>query len=101
MSQSKVSIEITVTSQDVAVSDTPASFRIDIAGQNASVAPVGPFTAEFTVDNGTYTGSITSLRADGSEIGSPITFTVDATAVIPSIASATVATGVKTSITPL
>ena len=69
MSQSKVSIEITVTSQDVAVSDTPASFRIDIAGQNASVAPVGPFTAEFTVDNGTYTGSIHRCVQMGARLG--------------------------------
>lgn len=101
MSTSKVSIEIVTASQEVLIADVPASFRIDLAGQTATVAPVGPFTADFTVDTGTYTGSITSLRADGSEIGTPITFTVDATAVSPATVTATLATAVNVSVVPL
>jgi hypothetical protein len=99
--QSKVSIEITVSIQEVLITDTPASFRIDLAGQSVAVLPVGPFTADITVSPGNYTGSVTSLRADGSEIGSPVTFTVDATAVVPATVSTVVATGVKVTVTPL
>ena len=101
MTQSKVTIEIITLNQEVLIADVPASFRIDLAGQTATIAPVGPFTAEFTVDTGTYTGSVTSLRTDGSEIGNPLTFTVDATAVAPITVSAVVATGVNVSVTPI
>lgn len=77
MSKHNVEITILGTVQSVPVIDVPVSIEVTFEGQATVVLPaVGPYVANFVVDEGTYVATIQSVRADGSLIGTPITFNV-------------------------
>ena len=77
MSKHNVEVTILGTVQSVPVIDTPVSIEVTFEGQTTVVLPAaGPYVANFVVDEGTYNGTIQSIRADGSLIGTPIAFNV-------------------------
>jgi hypothetical protein len=74
-----VKVEITVATQQVAAADAPALLRVALSGQPSVDLPItGPYSAEFTVADGSYTGSIQAIRADGSPVGVAVPFSVNA-----------------------
>jgi hypothetical protein len=77
MSKHNVAITILGTIAVVPVIDKPVKIEVTFASQESIVLPIGgPYMASFVVDEGNYDGTIRSIRADGSVIGTPIRFNI-------------------------
>jgi hypothetical protein len=93
-------VTVTGTTKDVPLVDAPVNIRIEVTGFTPVDIPASSaaFEATFQVTEGTYNGAVTSLRADGTVVGSVLPFTFTAT--IPT-ASAFVAGSVVVDVTPV
>ena len=93
-----ITVTVETVSQAVVIADTPTAIVVSLAGQASITLPIaGPFVAVFSnVVDGTYAGEVQSVRADGSLIGTPITFSVVAAA---DVVQALVPTGVSVVVT--
>jgi hypothetical protein len=97
----KIVVTVLTTTQSVIVADVPASLLVTLEGQPSISLPIaGPtFEATFSgIADGTYVGTVQSVRADGSLIGTAISFTVITS---DYTAQAIVPTGVSVSVTAL
>ena len=83
MSQYLVAVAIETATQSVAVADVAANIQVTLASTDTTAAAIpavvlpvaaAPYVANFTVTDGTYNGTVQALRADGSAIGTPLTF---------------------------
>ena len=84
MSNFNVAVAVVGTVQQVAPADLPANINVTISGQpSVSLSAAGPYVANFVVVDGTYSGEVQAVRADGSAIGAPISFSVNTASVVP------------------
>ena len=92
-------IAIKATPTIVLAEDAPVAIHVTITGANGAPAPVvldisQPLEATFQVEDGSYTGVIQAIRADGTAIGNtlPFEFSTPATveALVPSSVTASI-----------
>lgn len=77
MSKHNVVITIVGTIVSVPAVDVPVRIEVVLDNQATVVLPVaGPYTATFVVEEGNFNGTIRSIRADGSVIGTPVSFNI-------------------------